>query len=307
MRFLISHIDLDGYGCVLMAQRYFGTDVQYRCVNYDELQGALESAPKDAELYITDLSIPISLKPILMMFKEVTVVDHHKTSLWLASEDTLKEMREHGCNLDSHISTERCATYLLYDYLSLRFGYKDTSLDRWAELVDDYDRYVLSFPESKRLNALFYISDRERFVKEGLYSTPDEFLAKSTYKVDNYLKAQREYVLNTRTIPLSGESFKAILCFAEKNKSAIGEYYIQEQGYDLVYILDTHTMSMSIRSGDSEQSIDCSRIAERFGGGGHSHSSGFSLSEDYENLFADLSDTLPSGMELEGFLEEQRN
>ena len=294
-RYIITHIDLDGYGCLLMAQRYLGSDIQYRCVNYDELEDAIKDVPRDMELYITDLSIPDTMAPLLREFKSITVIDHHLTSYWL-----LDEANRQGMN--ARVSNERCATYLFYNYLAERFGYRDTMLDDWAKFIDDYDRYVLQYPESRRLNALFYISDRKRFVQEALYSSPQAMLLRNSGKIDNYLNNQREYVLNTKAVVLSLTP-AVVLAFAEKNKSAIGEYFIREKGFDLVYILDAHSMQISIRSKEGDESINCSKIASLFGGGGHFHASGMTL-DDYNYPFRNLCNVLPKGKDVQKFIEK---
>ena len=295
-RYLITHIDLDGYGCLIMAQRYLGSDIHYKCVNYDELEDAIRDVPTDAELFITDLSISNNLAPLLNEFDNLTIVDHHLTSNWLNDEGN-------RARFNVVVSTERCATYLFYEYLSARFGFKDTMLDEWARLVDDYDRYVLQYPDSRRLNALFYISDRTRFVQEALYCYPRQMLARNKERVDNYLENQMKYILNTTYITLS-DTPKVILAFAEKNKSAIGEYHIREKGCDLVYILDTHSMQLSIRSKDGDESINCSKIAKLFGGGGHFHASGASL-DNFEDYFKSLCGKFPKSKELKKFTEKE--
>lgn len=269
--YLISHIDLDGYGCNIMAFKYLGRDIPFKNVNYDELADTIVEVPRDAQLIITDLSIPENLKGLLDEFEHIVIVDHHISTGWAI------DWAEGNPKAEVVVDRSRCATWLFYEYLAKHYGYRDTMMDEWAKYVDDYDRYVLQYPESRRLNALFYISDKVRFATDALLFTPQEVLAKNKERVDRYLQNQKEYIDQTQVFTIGAKPL-VMLFFAEKNKSAIAEVLIKEHGADLVYGVDLHNMSVSLRSSEKTR-YDCSQIAKMIHpeGGGHRNASGASL------------------------------
>lgn len=272
---IISHIDLDGYGCNIVAQRYMGRDIEIHNVNYDELATTICLLPRDVQLIITDLSIPENLKGLLEEFSQVIVIDHHKSTLWA------KEWASGRTNVEVQVSEDRCATWWFYEYLARAYGYKDESMDEWVKLIDDYDRYVHNYPESRRLNSLLYISNRDWFVSQAMLYTPQQVLDFSKDKIDRYLEQQKEYFEKTVFFTLKATEPRVLLFFGEKNKS-----YISEQVFDkddcvgLVYGVDLHNMTVSLRS-SSKHRIDCSQIAKTIHpeGGGHPNASGATLKD----------------------------
>lgn len=272
---LVSHIDLDGFGCNIIAQRYLGRDIPIYNVNYDELAETLMDIPRHVQLFITDLSIPENLKGLLEEFDRVIIIDHHISTRWAL--DWAKE----SDNRESVVSTERCATWLFYEYLANAFAYKDTLFDEWVKYIDDYDRYVLQYEESRRLNALFYISNRDRFVSDALSYSPKQMLEYNKERVDRYLQQQKEYFEKTVFFTLKAVEPRVLLFFGEKNKSYICEQvFDKDDAVGLVYGVDLHNMAVSLRS-STKHRIDCSKVASTIHpeGGGHRNASGASLND----------------------------
>lgn len=282
---LVSHIDLDGYGCNIFAMKYIHPD-DYFNVNYEDLATTLCDIPRDVHLIITDLSIPENLQGLIEEFAKVSIIDHHISTMWVY------DAFDGNPNIDVKVDKRRCATWLLYDWIVERNIDKgalyDSNLDnawadKWRTLIDDYDRYVLSYPESERLNSLLYISNRDRFVSDALSNEPDRMLALNAERIDRYLKTQNDYIEATVKICLSlnitdGCQHDVYLAFAEKYKSKIAKWLFDNKGAELVYVLDLRTMQGSIRS-SPESRIDCASIAKMIDpdGGGHHHASGFTI------------------------------
>src|SRR5699024_1313723 len=86
---LLSHNDLDGVGCGILAKLAYGNqiDVRYNSIsklNY-EVSHFLEEENKETYLYITDLSVnEENEKKLNEHYKnggKVQLIDHHKTAL----------------------------------------------------------------------------------------------------------------------------------------------------------------------------------------------------------------------------------
>lgn len=184
---LCSHIDLDGFGNNILVQKYIGRDIPIFNVNYDDLAETLIDIPRNVQLMITDLSIPENLSGLLEEFDHVIIIDHHVSTKWAL------EWAERTGN-EAIVDKSRCATWHTYEYLKRAYGYGDTILDEWVKYIDDYDRYILQYPESRRLNSLFYISNRDRFVSDALLYTPKQVLDNNRERIDRYLQQQKEYI-----------------------------------------------------------------------------------------------------------------
>ena len=274
---LVSHIDLDGYGCNIMARRFLHDVMDMYNVNYDDLADCLCLISRDVHLIITDLSIPENLEGLIREFDTVTIIDHHVSTMWAI------DAFAGDSNIEAHVDRRRCATWLFCDWMAER-GYISEEpdevdwMERWRTYIDDYDRYILQHEESERLNALLYTSNRDRFVSDAIYQKPEDMLSNNRQRIDRYLQTQNEYVEASQPILLADTidgPFNIYAVFAEKYKSKIAQGLMRGKGADLVYLLDMHTGQMSIRS-SKESRIDCSKLARMIDpeGGGHRNASG---------------------------------
>lgn len=278
---LVSHIDLDGYGCNIMASKFMSDVAEVHNVNYDELADCLCDIPRDVHLLITDLSIPESLEGLVSEFAYLTIIDHHVSTMWV--HDAFRNSR----TVDVKVDRRRCATWLFCDWMIERgiINQSDSKtmdwMERWRTYIDDYDRYVLKHEESERLNALLYISDRTRFVNDAVWNNPETVLSNNRARIDKYLNTQEEYIAQCQPLCLCDTidgNYNIYLVFAEKYKSKIAQRLMATKGADLVYLADMHAGQMSIRS-TKESRIDCSAIARSLDpeGGGHRNASGCRL------------------------------
>ena len=88
---LLSHNDLDGVGCGILAKLAFGEDVKVRYNSVSslnrEIESFLENEGQETFLFITDLSPNEQNEKRLQQFYEesgnVQLIDHHKTAIHL--------------------------------------------------------------------------------------------------------------------------------------------------------------------------------------------------------------------------------
>lgn len=274
---LVTHVDLDGYGCEILARKAIPHLDAVFNVNYDDLASTLCDIPRDVHLYITDISIHKDLSGLIEEFQDITIIDHHVSTYWA------KDLYKHSGRIDFSISKRRCATYLFGEYLLSKGMIEDSDwLRSWMELVDDHDRYIHAFPESDRLNSLLFITNRARFVDDALTKTPREMLDENKERVDRYLTSQAEYIKQTTYTKISDDDGPSVyLAYAEKFKSKIAQDLMQREGADLVFVLDMRLRQGSIRS-TKDSCIDCSKVAKLIAedGGGHLNASGFQISDE---------------------------
>ena len=164
MKYLISHVDLDGYGVNVLNTMY--SDVldfdEILNLNYgfEESPNVKELITPENEIVITDLSLPeevyVEWKGIL---KSLMIIDHHDTSVYLT-------------HYEGNVwSVERCGTFLFWEHYllprikesrwadELLIDDKATFLkvEKFVDLVDCYDRWQDNsslWEDAARLNKL---------------------------------------------------------------------------------------------------------------------------------------------------------
>src|SRR5690554_2727739 len=95
---LLSHNDLDGVGCGILAKLAFGSEIQVRYNSIAalnrEVEWFFENEDKDTFLFITDLSVNEENEKRLEQFFQtggkIQLIDHHKTALHYNDYDWAK-------------------------------------------------------------------------------------------------------------------------------------------------------------------------------------------------------------------------
>src|SRR4051812_30358420 len=166
---LLSHNDLDGVGCGILAKLAFGNDVKVRYNSISglnrEVEWFLENDDRSTFLFITDLSVNEKNEQSLKEFYEnggkVQLIDHHKTALHYNDYEW------------GHVVVEdeegklTSATSLLYEHLiSHQLIVPTDVITEFVELVRQYDTWEWEKndnQEAQRLNALFFLVSIDEF------------------------------------------------------------------------------------------------------------------------------------------------
>lgn len=139
---LLTHNDLDGVGCGILAKLAFGSDVNVRYnSNFSierEVEWFLENGEKETFLFITDLSVNEENEKNLNLFYknggEIQLIDHHKTALHFNNYEWGRVVVE---DEDGKLTS---ATSLFYGYLIKKKLLQPTeSLSEFVELIRQYD------------------------------------------------------------------------------------------------------------------------------------------------------------------------
>jgi uncharacterized protein len=293
---LLSHNDLDGVGCGILAKLAFGDQVK---VKYNSVSGLdrevewfLENEDKDTFLFITDLSVnQKNEKRLESFFREggkVQFLDHHKTSLHFNEYDW------------AHVIVEdeqrrlTSATSLFYDYLiDQQLIQSSTGLGEFVELVRQYDSWEWeknNNQQAQRLNALFYLVSIEEFEESMINRLKssdtfkfDEFETKildmEENKIDRYIRRKRRELVQTQI----GDYFAGIV-YAESYHSELGNELGKDYPHlDYIAIVNIGGKRLGFRT--IHDDVDVSEVAGHFGGGGHAKASGCSLTEEAYKQF----------------------
>ncbi len=287
---LLSHTDLDGVGCGVLAKLTFKEDVRVRYHSVGSInmhvEAFLEKADQNTMLLITDLSVNTENERRLEAYYQsggkVKLLDHHKTSLHLHAYEwaTVVVADEEKRNTS--------ATSLFYQYLLDHQLLKETeAITEFVELVRQYDTWEweenANF-EAARLNSLFYLVSIDEFEEKMVerLRTQDHFafdmfesklLDMEDQKIERYIRRKRRELVQKKV-----KSNFAGIIHAESYHSEVGNRLGKEYPHlDYIVIVNMGARRAGFRT--VHDRIDVAEIAARFGGGGHVKAAGCRLTE----------------------------
>lgn len=279
---LITHNDLDGVGCYIVAKIMLEEEVDVTYCNYgdvnEEVLKAIENENVYSKIFITDISVTEEVANDLDKIGEkVVLLDHHPTALFLNRYSWAK-VEEYF-----DIEEKTCATRLLYDYFNADGNvYLDTFVEKvrlfdtwlWKEKYNDED--------AKYLNDLRYILGKEDFAnsliskiksKSTLFNEFDlKLLAIKQREIDSYVEKKDKDLVVTEI-----RGYKAGVVIAESNQSELGNRLCEmHPELDLVAMVNQNGISYRT----VKDNVNVSEIAKYFGGGGHPKASGSSVPKE---------------------------
>ncbi len=319
--FHLSHIDLDGYSCQLIAKRCF-EQINYYNSNYGkEIDQRLEQIIRDIErdihgenlVLITDLNLTLQqAKKLVKMADEsikdidILLLDHHKTGA-----DCAKKYDWY------HLDVKRCATKITYDYF-LEKGFDISSMEKYVDVVNAVDiwlsdseyfelgkvymRIVAGAREVNRMlfsetnsayifdlleNAQEYLNVEDAHIKldNGVHGLKKSFFRQDA---DNTLEnLVAHFIVKMLTekrdeLTITFNGYRGILTYSIGNTSIIGnEFLVKNPDFD--FFMDINgRKNISMRANNK---ADVSMIAKKlFNGGGHANASGGRF-DDFKDSF----------------------
>lgn len=292
----MSHNDLDGVGCGILAKLAFGKQVKVRYNSVSSLDREvgwfLENDDKNTLLFITDLAVNKENEKLLNDFYQTTgnvqLIDHHKTSLHFNDYEW------------GHVLVEdeqgklTSATSLFHHYLvSQQLLESREAISEFVELVRQYDTWEWEKNENfeaQRLNALFYLISIEEFEEKMIerlriidHFDFDDFEKKlldmEENKIERYIRRKKKEIVQAQV----GEHLVGIV-YAESYHSELGNDLGKVYPHlDYIVILNMGGKRLGFRT--VHDHVDVSEVAGRYGGGGHAKASGSSLTDSAFKLF----------------------
>ena len=313
---IIHHTDMDGICAAQITKEYLTNvigllpeEIDYIPYNYEknyDFNSKIYS--KCFHIIFVDLSPKMEdfenvlLEPV----RRILWIDHH-----IGSVREVQKSREYAewdkilNHLDAYVNIDGCGTKNVYDVtkdytipsspVNMKFG--DIFNESSIFLVDTYDRWVQTTykPSADALNRLFYASEQlfvdSEIVHKVLHKYGDEDIADSTLrdyiltgirfqeieqkKNDlRYEKFHKDYILTTP----DGKEYRACVIWGSGNSQVFGSH-IDE--YDVVILArKTKSKEWNYSFYSIKDNIDCSAIAQQFGGAGHRGAAGCSTKEN---------------------------
>jgi len=293
---LLSHTDLDGVGCGVLAKLAFGDRIKIRYNSIAslnrEVEWFLENEERNTHLFITDLSVNEENEKRLEEFYQtggkVQLLDHHKTALHF------NEYEWGHVVVEDNEGSLASGTSLFYEYLiENELIQTSNAVDEFVELVRQYDTWEWeknNNQEAHRLNALFFLISIDEFEEKMVNRLQnsdhfffDEFEQKildmEEDKVERYIRRKRRELVQT-----SIDDYLAGIVYAESYHSELGNELGKEYPHlDYIAMLNMGGKRISLRT--IHDHVDVSEVAGHYGGGGHSKAAGCSLTNEAYNQF----------------------
>lgn len=273
---ILHHNDPDGYlSNYLVRGHHPYDDIKSISMSYEK-ETPFDLISKHSTVYILDFSIPVEdmYKMIDIEGVKIIWIDHHKTSIdkYVGFPWRLDGIREIG----------KCGAMLTSMYLNRKE--KNIPYDRVLELVNDWDCWHFGKedfdPSTKDFIFGIQIEDLSQpKVWDDIY--------KDIHKYINCGKTIRKYnrVNDDYTNLKNGFEiiFEGYNCFACNTIASTSEFFGQDKldKYDILipfcYLGKDKKWKHSLYS--NKETIDCSFIAKKYGGGGHRGAAGFISTE----------------------------
>lgn len=284
---IIHHNDLDGYASGYLVGKYFkelgktDEDIEYIVCNY-ESEVDTSKFTGDDEIYIVDYHLPAEkIESLSKVFKEVVWIDHHVSAI----EEYKEYFKNKGKILEEEIlgswRNGDAATLLVYEWF-----YGTDNIPTWVRLVDAWDTWKEDSPyyaNAELLNLAVQNILSIDLIKE--LDTSKDFYLKCI-ETGAYYKEYRDqwseyfskkYGFETEIELEDGTIANAyVLTIGNANSKFFGNK-INDYDFCITQGFDGEKWNVSVYS--NKKNMDCSKLAQHFGGGGHKGAAGFTYNE----------------------------
>jgi oligoribonuclease NrnB/cAMP/cGMP phosphodiesterase (DHH superfamily) len=314
---LVSHGPncLDGLTCAVVAARYFAGrrfEVQFasnRLID-EVLQQYGPTNPENEELWITDISwreraTDVHLDQLVSEGLELYWVDHHKSAIDRRNEGYL-DVQFTDYVLDDSYAASR----LLFDYLHDRAAARGESKPgllatrNLVLLADDVDRWILDHPRSRELALAVRAMEQEEAYRvllamdSSLTYGPE--ILRALEKVDEELRVSFELASSTRHVErVSGSQRLVVAAECDGYAGEVADRWGREYPRAVFALYDHRSDGISLRR-SPDSTADLSRIASRFGGGGHPAAAGCEIATTTSDRSAEIARRIAEQLEREG-------
>jgi hypothetical protein len=261
----------DGFGGAWAAWKKFGARADYipmyRSENAPDLRGK--------DLYFIDFTLSAGeMARLIRVNKRVTAIDHH-----ISAKEAALLTKAPSFSLDNSGAV-----------LAWRYFHPGRKIPLLLRYIEDRDLWRWKLPQSREILAGTNFSEEKSWTFRGFGELAADF-EKPAYRrqcvkdgrivdgvwrlVENYLSGLAEPV-----------SFGGVRAMAVNSPhlfaSRVGNFLVRERGAPLAIIWNvlSGAVHVSLRSGGK---VDCAKLAEKYGGGGHKAAAGFIL-KDVKNI-----------------------
>ncbi|MEK7121055.1 MAG: DHHA1 domain-containing protein [Patescibacteria group bacterium] len=254
----------DGFGSAYSAWKKFKDTADYLPIDYKENLPEI----KDKKIFFLDITLQKEILKTLMAKNEVIGIDHH-----ISTKDDIEVLEQ------KIFSTEKSGAYLSWEYFN-----PESKVPEFIKHISDYDLWEFKMNGTKEINLFLKIipMDFESWDKiaDDMEDTDKKSSIVNTGKtIATYRDNLAEKIIERGIKEVSFENYKAY-CVNAPNlpelADIIGNALARKSPpFAIIWAENREYVGVSLR-GDG--SVDVSKLAEKYGGGGHHDAAGFRVS-----------------------------
>jgi len=280
---VVYHKDCnDGFGAAWCFHHFLG-DCEFHPGVYQE-RPQIDFFNKD--VYLVDFSYPRSVvEEILLVANSVTIIDHHKTAI-----EALWDLTSSG--LQMHCNENISGSNLAWRYLNRQLK-KPKPMPLLLAYINDRDLWVEAYKNGKDVHLALSLEQKSFTVWDKIIKAGPRGVAKLAQKGAILREYQEklidEIILNsTRIIQFEGEFVSIVNC-PHSLTSDLCDRFTLDAPFVITYYDSEKTRNFSLRSNkDNPNAVDVSKIAVKYGGGGHKHAAGFKIERKPSSELSEL-------------------
>ncbi|MFA5996773.1 MAG: hypothetical protein WC790_03595 [Candidatus Paceibacterota bacterium] len=253
----------DGFGAAYAAWKKFGDTAEYIPVKYGE---DVPEGLEGRDVYVVDFCYELEeqLTALKQNASRLVVLDHHESS------------RTNVENIPEHVfDTNRSGATIAWSYF-----HPDTPMPRLMQYLEDGDLYHYALPETRDIFSYLLVLPFEFHAWDAFVlgleddAARAELLKKARAYTEFFEALAKSSIDHAKKVRFEGyEVYFAVTHPNITMKSYVGnELYAKLPPFALMVTAHPDGFGVSIRGNGS---VDVSKIAAKYGGGGHPGSSGF--------------------------------
>ena len=253
----------DGFGAALCFWKKFKDKAEYIALEYNKPFPKKLKELKDKKVYFLDFSYDEKLmKKIASSAKELIIIDHHlSTKPFINKFNHLFSLNHSGV------------------VLSWKYLYPKKPIPKLLLFIEDNDLWRFKYKLSKKIIAALSLYDFEFKVYDKLLKEVEDKAKRKKYLKEGEIILSFQEKIIKRLLKsaqnVNFENHKVLAVNSPVFHSEIGNEIVK-QGYSfgIIYSFKEGFVRVSLRS---KKNVDISKIAEKYGGGGHKNAAGFCL------------------------------
>ncbi len=253
----------DGFGGAYAAWKKFGDSAEYIPISYND---SLPTGLEGKEVYVIDFSFDTNEKidAALAAAKKLVILDHH-----LTNKPFVERVPEHVFDLN------RSGATIAWSYF-----HPGTPVPFIFQIIEDGDLYFYARPETRDIYSYLVIQPNDFAVWDDMCAkledpTSRAEILRTAKAYTEYFKALAHMSID-RAKKVRFEGHEVLFSATHPNvtmRSYVAhELYTKVPPFSIIATAHPDGLGITLR-GDS--SIDVSKLAEKYGGGGHKGSAGF--------------------------------
>lgn len=262
----------DGFGAAWVFKRYADRE-------HDFHAGVYQQVPPDVagrDVYLVDFSYKREVvEQMCERATRVVLIDHHKTAI-----DDLRPLIE-ARRIEALVNLEKSGATLAWEWFH---GHNERDMPQLLRHIEDRDlwRFALSGTREIQANVFSFPYDFE--VWDSLMARPvEELIAEGRAIERKHFKdvnellgvTARQMAIGGYVVPVANLPYTLVSDAAHK--------LAQGKPFAACYWDTPHGRVFGLRS--TNDGVDVSEIAKQYGGGGHAHASGFTVSYEKAREF----------------------